>query len=107
MNLKPAPESPSFNDSVVDWAQFTDSVEYVTSAPHYAGKKQIVLMSVPGFVYLPTDFEILLYVKNISSGTVTLKTQDGSLIDGQTDQPISVQNDTVPVVFDGENWYIL
>lgn len=106
MSLKPAPNSPDFENSVFDWISFTESVDNISSFPYYAGKKQVILCNGTGTVYLPERSDGFYHVKNIGTGTITVEPLIGT-IDGATSKVMSTQYESIHPVFDGENWYLI
>lgn len=105
MSIKPSPKSPNFEQSTIDWAQFAESTENVTSFPHYAGKKQVILASGTGTVFLQ-DSDNIFHVKNIGTGTITVEPETGT-IDGAATRTMSTQYESIGVVFDGQNWHVI
>lgn len=105
MSLKPGPRSPNFEQSTIDFAQFTGSTITVTDFPFYTGSNQVILASGTGIVYLE-DIDDMYHVKNIGTGSITVTPITGT-IDGQAQFVISTQYQSLCAVFDGENWHLI
>ena len=105
----PGPPGPSNQDLTVDTV-LTGSDYYATETDCYIG----IDSKEPSTVHLPASPEDgrIIIVKAemkppLGNRKVTVKGQNGALIDGYSDYVISVSNESVTVLYRGGNWHII
>jgi len=86
-------------------------VTTITSSAQITSVEEVVLATGIGITItlpLATDYSGENFnIKNIGTGLVTVTGASGELIDGQLTAEITSQYDSIGLVTDGTNWYIL
>ena len=99
---------PPYSGAFGPWFNFLENAETVTP-PFTCGLKQVVLVDSAGTVTLPpaNNAELGYYIKNISTGAVTLAASGTNTIDGAASYALTDQYDSIHVISNGSNWYTL
>lgn len=100
--------SPTINAPTISGIKL--AVSTVTTTYSVTSSDDIVLCSGTFTVTLPaasSSTNKVVYIKNISNGTVTVDGNSSETIDGSTTYTITDQYESVTLICDGSAWYIL
>ena len=99
---------PPYTGQFGPWFNYLENTETVTP-PVTAGLRQALIVDTAGTVTLPkaADAQHGYFIKNISSGTVTVSPNGSETIDGAASYSLDAQYKCAHVISDGSNWHIL